>query len=120
MLEQAVIIALIVYFLKATFWKGMIFERVGKWIEAKIGKKWSKPITGCPVCMVPYWGAIFYNAGHYIGLAEFDNNGFFHVVYVLFSAAGINTVILMLNKEYDVAIKEDKILKKEMKIKNIK
>ena len=59
MLEAALIIAFIVYFLKATTWKGMIFYELAEKLE-----HWPefirKPLYECPVCMTPWWGIVIY------------------------------------------------------------
>lgn len=110
MLQIALIIALIVYFIKVTTWPGMIFEKAGIWSEKTFGEYLNKPLLGCPVCMTPWWGTIIYLIGHYTGIAEFSILTPQHLVFTLFTAAGMNAFGLMFNKEYDVAKKEDKIL----------
>ena len=69
---NAFIIALIVMFIKATFWPGMIFEKVGTFFENLLGEYWSKPVTGCNICMTPYYGTILYLAFNYFGLESFS------------------------------------------------
>jgi hypothetical protein len=50
-------IAAIVCFVFVCFnWEGMIFDRVGEWIEAMIPEKIFKPLIGCPICMSVWWG----------------------------------------------------------------
>ncbi|MCD8740875.1 hypothetical protein LT679_09710 [Mucilaginibacter roseus] len=58
MLEHALIIALIVLFIHACSWKGMIFDGIKKIVEPK-GSLY-KPLYGCPICMTPYYGTIIY------------------------------------------------------------
>lgn len=117
---NAFIIAFLVYFLKACTWPGMIFEKPGKWIEDRLGEYWSKPVIGCPICMTPWWGSLIYAVCHFAGIRGFEDWRFVTVVVTLFAAAGINVIVLMQNKEYDVAKKEDKLLKKEMEEEGIK
>ena len=108
MLVSAFIIAFIVYFIKATTWKGMIFhgviERL-RWLP----KKLRKPLFECPICMTPWWGVAIYLIGHYAGLEEFNELSFRRLIFTVFAAAGINTLFLILNKIYDtLATHEEK------------
>ena len=108
MLTTAFIIAFIVYFIKATTWKGMIFHGVIEKLEW-LPKKLKKPLFECPVCMTPWWGVLIYLIGHYAGLEEFSELTFRRLVFTVFAAAGINTLFLILNKIYDtLATHEDK------------
>lgn len=54
----SLIISLIVLFLHATTWKGMVFESVKNLIKPE-GMLY-KPIYGCPICMTPWWGSLIY------------------------------------------------------------
>jgi hypothetical protein len=58
MITQAFIIAMIVLFIHACTWRGMIFEGIKKIIKPE-GHLY-KPIYGCPICMTPYYGTIIY------------------------------------------------------------
>ena len=58
MIEHAFIIAMIVLFIHACSWQGMIFEGIKKLIKPE-GHLY-KPIYGCPICMTPYYGTIMY------------------------------------------------------------
>ncbi|KEO73789.1 hypothetical protein [Anditalea andensis] len=100
MLEQATIIALIVYFIKASTWKGMIFYNQKEklvWLPSYI----KKPFFDCPVCMTPWWGIIVYLLAHFSGIAEFSVLTIARLIFTVMVSAGINTVILLLNKIYD-------------------
>ncbi len=107
MIETAFIIAFIVYFIKATTWKGMIFytlsEKLESWPEAI-----RKPFYECPVCMTPWWGIIIYLIGHYADMPEFSELTFKRVLFTVFTAAGINSIFLILNKIYDTLFTHDK------------
>lgn len=56
MMEQALILALCVYFIHACTWEGMIFYPVSS-------KLWNltpwlkKPLFACPICMSPWYGS---------------------------------------------------------------
>lgn len=107
MIETAFIIAFLVYFIKATTWQGMIFhplsEKLESWPEAI-----RKPFYECPICMTPWWGIIIYLIGHYAGLPEFFELTIQRVLFTVFTAAGINTIFLILNKIYDTLFTHDK------------
>lgn len=55
---NALIISLIVLFLHACTWDGMIFEKVKTLLKPE-GMLY-KPIYGCPICMTPWWGTLMY------------------------------------------------------------
>ena len=106
MIETAFILAFIVYFIKATTWKGMIFyEMTEKW------ERWPefirKPLYECPVCMTPWWGIVIYFLGHYTGLTKFADIRFQRILFTVFTAAGINTIFLIINKIYDTLYTHD-------------
>ena len=114
MLTSAFIIALIVYFIKATTWKGMIFYGVIEKLNG-LPKKLKKPLFECPICMTPWWGIVIYLVGHYAGLEEFNELTFQRLIFTVFAAAGINTLFLILNKIYDtLATHEQKEKKPEI------
>ena len=58
MVTHAFIIAMIVLFIHACTWKGMIFEGFKKILKPE-GHLY-KPVYGCPICMTPYYGTIIY------------------------------------------------------------
>lgn len=100
MLEQAFIIALIVYFLKATTWKGMIFYGPKEKLK-NLPSFIRKPFFECPICMTPWWGTIVYLVAHFSGLPEFEELTAVRLIFTVLISSGINTVILLLNKIYD-------------------
>lgn len=100
MLTSAFLIAFIVYFIKATTWKGMIFHGFTEKLSF-LPKKLRKPLFECPVCMTPWWGVAIYLIGYYAGLEEFSELSFRRLIFTVFTAAGINTLFLILNKIYD-------------------
>jgi hypothetical protein len=118
-LNNAILLSLAVYFIKATTWSGMIWEKPNKWLQAKLPEKIYKPFIGCPVCMTPWWGLLIYYILHFTHVSGFGDIRAQVLILTLFVAAGISTIILMLNKVYDATIKEDKLLAKEMEEENI-
>ena len=114
MITSAFIIAFIVYFIKATTWKGMIFHGVIEKLNW-LPKKLRKPLFECPICMTPWWGVAIYLIGYYAGLEEFNELSFRRLIFTVFAAAGINTLFLILNKIYDtLATHEEKEQKPEV------
>ncbi|HUQ97171.1 MAG TPA: hypothetical protein VM010_05870 [Chitinophagaceae bacterium] len=107
MLTSAFIIAFIVYFIKATTWKGMIFHGVIEKLNW-LPKKLRKPLFECPICMTPWWGVAIYLVGYYSGLEEFNELSFRRLIFTVFAAAGINTLFLILNKIYDTLATHEK------------
>lgn len=100
MLEASFIIAFMVYFLKATTWKGMIFNKIK--VKFNHWPGWiRKPLFQCPVCMTPWWGAVIYLIAFYAGLTEFSELSLVRIIYTLFTASGINAAFLTIFKIYD-------------------
>jgi hypothetical protein len=108
MLQQAFIIAFIVYFIKATTWKGMIFYRPKEKLKG-LPSFIRKPVYECPICMTPWWGVVVYLAGYFSGLEEFGQLSFARVFFTVLVSSGINTVILLINKIYDQMGEETKV-----------
>lgn len=62
MLEQIIIIALIVLAVYTTMREGMIFERLGVYLENNIRSEFlKKPIFACPICMTFWHGLLWYS-----------------------------------------------------------
>ncbi|MBD0332117.1 MAG: hypothetical protein ICV66_05635 [Chitinophagaceae bacterium] len=106
MLTTACIIAFIVYFIKATTWKGMIFHEITNKLEF-LPEFVRKPLYECPICMTPWWGVVIYLIGHYVNLPEFGELTVQRVVFTVLVAAGINTVVLIFNRIYDTLYTHD-------------
>jgi len=58
MIAHAFIITMIILFIHACSWSGMIFAGIKRIIKPE-GLLY-KPIYGCPICMTPYYGTIIY------------------------------------------------------------
>jgi len=79
MIQDAVILICWIQFVNACFWEGMIFGKIGYWLEVHAHAFW-KPLIGCTICMTPWHGLLAW----YI----FDINPL-----AILIAAGINTII---------------------------
>ena len=103
MLEQAVIIGLIVYFIHMTMMPGMIFGFIGDYGDYIVERdtsgratkvRWPnwlrKPLYACNICMSPWYGtAAYLIAYHHSFLDWFLTVG---------AAAGLNAVIAKVAK----------------------
>jgi hypothetical protein len=54
MIEQILILTLTSIGICCTMWEGMIFAKVGDWIEETLGEWWAKPLGKCYVCST-FW-----------------------------------------------------------------
>ena len=90
MIELTLIISLVVLFIHATTWEGMINEWVVRacwdfpsWIR--------KPLFDCPICMAPWWGSLII-----LLFGVFTDNWLHPFIWVLqlFAAGGINAVLI--------------------------
>lgn len=86
MIVSALISSLVILFFHATTWEGHIFSVIKKII--KPDWKISKPLYGCPICMSPYYGTIFYlvvdrDPSIFEWLALIFTTGGFSVLWVL-------------------------------------
>lgn len=54
MIEKIIILTLISIGICATMWHDMVFEKVGDWIEDKVGEFWAKPLGKCYICTT-FW-----------------------------------------------------------------
>lgn len=57
-IEVSLIISFIILAGHSFTWDGQIFAGLKKLISPS--KKISKPLYGCPICMTPWWGTLFY------------------------------------------------------------
>lgn len=99
MLEPAFIVAFIVYFIRATLWKGMIFYYIKKKLSF-LPSYIRKPLYECPVCMTPWWGTVIYLIAHFSELPGFKYLSLPFLIFTVFTASGIITVFVVLYKIY--------------------
>jgi len=60
MIEHILIIAFFTLGYCCTFWEGMIFQRIGDWMECNMPQWLWKPIGGCYICACMWVGSIVY------------------------------------------------------------
>lgn len=82
MIIHALTISLIVLFLHACTWKGMIFEGIKKIVEPE--SKLHKPVYGCPICMSPWHGTYLYWMLYHVNVVDW--------VTTVFTAAGFSVL----------------------------
>jgi hypothetical protein len=98
MIEQVLIVSFIVYFIHASFWPDQIFGRVAYWLEERLPEKLTMPLFNCPICMTPWWGTLGILIAHHSGVSLFPDVHWLTIMIIVFSAAGLNTVLLQLNR----------------------
>lgn len=93
MIEKSFILALIVLFLHACTWKGMIFSFVAENLK-DLPDFIKKPLYDCPICMTLWWGALINWIGNISNIWQSHNP--VELGFILFAAAGINTVLIYI------------------------
>jgi hypothetical protein len=53
-----------------TFWEGMIFEKIGNYLDARLPEYLAKPIYACYICACFWWGSAIYFLFFYISMQE--------------------------------------------------
>lgn len=85
------------------FQKEQLFEKQGEWIENKLGKKWSKPVVHCPVCMSSAWGLIgFFSIRYFFGI----DLPWRQLIPFIFCLCGLNTIISKLTTKERIIVDE--------------
>jgi len=91
MIEKIIITSLFVFGYCCTFWEGMIFEKVGDWIETKLPEYICKPLFSCFICTTFWIGSLLY----WIVWDDSIQDWFITVV----SAMGLNAALSKLFKD---------------------
>lgn len=60
MIEKVLIMSLWTIGYCCTFWEGMIFEKIGNWLEKKLPEYIQKPVYSCFICACFWWGSLIY------------------------------------------------------------
>lgn len=90
MLHTSIIVAIVVYFIHACTWKGMVFQFVRNTCE-KLPAYLKKPLFDCPTCMSVWWGpSIIAILILYCG---YSFPGIVQVLLISALAGGINAII---------------------------
>ena len=78
-------IALSVFFIYGCFQEGMIFGKVGNYLETRLPEWLYFALIGCPACMTPYWGTLLY--------FTYGCQG--DILPTVLSASGMNLIIMV-------------------------
>lgn len=98
-IERILIISLLTIGYCCTFWPGMIFERVGDWMETHLPEWVNKPLWSCYVCCCFWVGTGVYWCIWHISFIDW--------LMTVIPAMGLNAVISELtNKTEKVEIKD--------------
>ncbi len=54
MIENIILLPLVTFGICCTMWEGMVLEKLGDWIESKVGEFWAKPLGKCFICTT-FW-----------------------------------------------------------------
>lgn len=101
MIQQVIFIALSVYFIHACFWPTMIFGKLAQDADTWMPEWAKKPLYDCPICMTVWWGWALYWFYYYIDVPIFPEYEAQLIIPVLMCAAGMNTILLQLNRIAD-------------------
>lgn len=88
MIEKLCLISFWVFGFCCTFWEGMIFEKVGNWLEDKLPEWLQKPLYSCFICACFWWGTALY--------IVFWRNSFQEWFLVVIGAMGLNALLSKL------------------------
>jgi hypothetical protein len=86
------------------FQEGHLFEEQGKWITNKLGKKWSKPLVNCTICMSSVWGIIGFFAIRWIFGVDLP---FKQLIPFVFCLCGLNTLLSKLTTKERIIIEDE-------------
>lgn len=85
-MTEIITIALTVYGLSAVFDEGMIFQKVGDYLESKLPHWLYMPLVGCSICMTPWYGALICLFMHW-------------PIWYVIPAMGLNAMIVHLKRD---------------------
>lgn len=96
MIEKTILTSLFVFGYCCIFWEGMIFEKIGNWLDERLPEWLAKPLYQCYICSCFWWGTALY------WLVWGNSVKEWFVVAV--SAMGLNAVLskLFAKEEIDV------------------
>lgn len=99
MIEKIIIISLFTIGYCCTFWEGMIFEKIGDWLEAHLPEWINKPTWQCYICTCFWLGTALYWLLWGAGWKEW--------LLTVIPAMGLNAVISQFtNKPEELETKE--------------
>lgn len=91
MIEKTILTSLFVFGYCCIFWEGMIFEKVGNWLDDRLPEWLAKPLYQCFICACFWWGSLLYWLVWGGSVKEW--------FIVVVSAMGLNAVLSKLFRE---------------------
>lgn len=91
-------LALMVYFIKASTWKGQIFEVVDRYLRRYIPEKLYKPLIGCNLCMTFWHSWYIYYIGHFTHVLGFEDIRAQQMLFTIFIACGFAALFMIFGK----------------------
>lgn len=102
-LFSLMVVSLGIWGIHILFQQEHLLEKEGDWIRKKLGKKWSKPIVHCPICMSSVWGVLgFFNVEWYF---DFDLSLKQLPPFVM-CLCGLNTILHKLTSKERIILDE--------------
>lgn len=98
-IERILIISLFTIGYCCTFWPGMIFEKIGDWLELHLPDYLNKPLWSCYVCCCFWLGSAMY-------WAVWHEN-FLNYILTVIPAMGLNAVISELTRKKEIEYMND-------------
>jgi hypothetical protein len=99
MLAHIIITSLFVFGYCCIFWEGMIFDKVGNWLDERLPEWLAKPLYQCYICSCFWWGSLLY----YIMWRESWLDWFVTVV----AAMGLNAALSKLFAKEEITVKNE-------------
>lgn len=99
MIEKIIIISLFTIGYCCTFWEGMIFEKIGDWMDAHLPEWINKPTWSCYICTCFWLGTALYWLvfPHCTKFIEWNGKAF-EWGLCIGAAMGLNAVISQFTK----------------------
>ena len=109
MIEKIFILSFLTFAIHATLQEGMIFEKLGIWLENTFGEYWSKPMGMCPVCSGFWHGLILY------WVLPYWEHNILDSVVIAVSVIGLNWIFTKIFPDKEIEIKLPEEDEKEAK-----
>lgn len=108
MIEKIIITSLFTIGYCCTFWEGMIFEKIGDWLEAHLPEWINKPTWSCYICTCFWLGtALYWLVFPYCTKYIRWNGELFEWGFSVGCAMGLNAVVSQFtNKPEELETKE--------------
>lgn len=99
MIQHIVLISLSVFAIHYCLQSGEIFGSFGDWLRKILPEKLHNPVTDCPVCQAPWYGALIYWLFFPGPIEDF--------VLTIICSLGLNAIILKMTPDKETNYHED-------------